>query len=112
MTTQSQPVFTVRSPHFSQAPLAPGLDGLDQVSEAHRSEDFDQLVDLIISGGLVPISPLDHVVVIEDALTAVRVRIVDGGERGRQGWVPSAWLHASENIRSIPSSPATATAAA
>jgi hypothetical protein len=97
MSTPSQPTFTVRSPHFSQAPLAPGLDGLDQVSAAHRSEDFDQLVDLIVSGGLVPISPLDHVVVIEDALTAVHVRIVDGGERGREGWVPSAWLHASDN---------------
>jgi hypothetical protein len=93
------PLFTIQSPHFSQAPLSLTLDHLDQVAAAHRSDEFEHLVDLIIARDVVPVSPIDHVEVIDDALTAVHVRIVDGSERGREGWVPSAWLHTAGTQR-------------
>lgn len=89
-TTQ---VYTLQSPHFSQAPLSLTLDHLDDVAAAHASNEFEHLVDLIIARTVVPLSPLDHVEVIDHALTAVQVRVVDGSERGRHGWVPAAWLH-------------------
>ena len=89
------PVFTIHSPHFSQAPLSLTLDHLDRVAEAHRSDEFEQLVDLIITRDVVPVSPFDQVEVVNDALTAVQVRIIDGSERGRQGWIPTPWLHAA-----------------
>src|SRR4051812_30965047 len=92
-TQAPTPLFTIQSPHFSQAPLSLTLDHLDQVAAAHRSDEFEQLVDLIIAQDVVPVSPVDHVEVIDDALTAVHVRIVDGSDRGREGWIPAAWLH-------------------
>jgi hypothetical protein len=88
------PVFTVRSPHFSQAPISRTLDHLDQVAEAHRSDAFDALVDLIVARAVIPLSPIDHVEVLDHALTVVHVRIVEGDDRGFAGWIPSAWLHA------------------
>lgn len=92
----ARPLFTVHSPHFSQAPLSQDLDGLDLIAETHLIEDFDRFVDLIIARQVVPVSPLDHVEVIEDGLTVTRVRTVDGDDAGREGWVPSAWLHRSD----------------
>lgn len=90
-------LFTVRSPHFSQAPLAHDLTSLDLIAEAHLTEDFDRFVDLIVARRVVPVSPLDHVEVIEDGLTTARVRTVDGDDAGREGWVPSAWLHPADS---------------
>lgn len=89
-TTQ---VYTIRSPHFSQAPIAVDLDHLDEVAAAHVSDEFERLIDLIITREIVPLSPIDRVEVIDHALTSVQVRVVDGSERGRQGWVPVSWLH-------------------
>jgi len=89
------PVFTIHSPHFSQAPLSLTLDHLDQVAAAHRDDEIERMIDLIVSRAVVPISPVDRVEVVEDALTAARVRLIDGSERGRQGWVPAAWLRAA-----------------
>ncbi len=100
-TPASTPQFTVQSPHFSQAPLSLTLEHLDRVAEAHHSDEFEDLVDLIISRDVVPISPIDQVEVFEDALTAVHVRIVEGVERGSHGWVPATWLHAA-GIRTRP----------
>ncbi|HEX3134018.1 MAG TPA: hypothetical protein VHX44_10610 [Planctomycetota bacterium] len=98
--TTSQPpppteVYTIQSPHFSQAPLSANLDHLDEVAAAHASNEFEHLVDLIIARAVVPLSPFDRVEVIDHALTTVQVRVVDGGERGRTGWIPSAWLHSA-----------------
>ena len=98
------PVFTIQSPHFSQAPLSLTLDHLDRVAEAHRSDEFEHLVDLIIAREVVPVSPVDHVEVLDDALTAVRVRVIDGSDRGRQGWIPATWLHAA-GIRDVRADP-------
>jgi hypothetical protein len=92
-TTSPTQVYTVQSPHFSQAPLAANLGYLDEVAAAHASDEFERLIDLIITREVVPLSPVDHVEVIDHALTAVQVRVVDGAERGRQGWIPSSWLH-------------------
>lgn len=94
----ARPLFTVRSPHFSQAPLAQDLDSLDLVAETHLTEDFDRFVDLIIARQVVPVAPFDHVEVIEDGLTAARVRTVDGDDAGREGWVPSSWLHPANTV--------------
>lgn len=86
-------VYTIQSPHFSQAPIATDLDHLDEIAAAHATDEFERLIDLIITRQIVPLSPLDHVEVIDHALTAVHVRVVDGAERGRQGWIPATWLH-------------------
>ena len=86
-------IYTVQSPHFSQAPLAADLADLDEIAAAHASDEFERLVDRIITRDIVPLSPVDHVEVIDHALTSVRVRVVDGAERGRQGWIPASWLH-------------------
>jgi hypothetical protein len=90
------PHYTVQAQHFSQAPLAAELDQLDEIGAALSAERFDRFVDLIIDHQVVPLSPLDQVVVIDDALTVVRVEVVDGGSRGFQGWVPATWLHPVE----------------
>jgi hypothetical protein len=87
------PVYTVQSPFFSQAPLAADLSDLDEIAAAHASDEFERLIDRIISREIIPLSPIDQVEVIDHALTAVRVRVLAGAERGRQGWIPSAWLH-------------------
>lgn len=92
-TTSPSQVYTVQSPHFSQAPLAANLDHLDEVAAAHASDEFERLIDLIITREIVPLSPIDHVEVVHHALTTVQVRVVDGAERGREGWIPSSWLH-------------------
>lgn len=92
-TTSPTQVYTVQSAHFSQAPLAADLDHLDEVAAAHASDEFEHLIDLIITREIIPLSPVDHVEVINHALTTVQVRVVDGSERGRVGWVPSSWLH-------------------
>ncbi len=89
------PVYTIQSPHFSQAPIAADIDHLDEIAAAHASDEFERLIDLIITREIVPLSPFDHVEVIDHALTAVQVRVVDGTERGRQGWIPAAWLHSA-----------------
>jgi hypothetical protein len=94
-TTQ---VYTLQSPHFSQAPLSLTLDHLDDVAAAHASNEFEHLVDLIIARAVVPLSPLDRVEVIDHALTAVQVRVVDGSDRGRHGWVPATWLHSAGTV--------------
>jgi hypothetical protein len=85
--------FTIRSPHFSQAPLSLTLDHLDHIAAAHARDAFEDLVDLIIERTVVPLSPFTHVEVLDDALTAVRVRVLDGEDRGHVGWVPTTWLH-------------------
>jgi hypothetical protein len=87
------PVYTIQSPHFSQAPIATDIDHLDEVAAAHASDEIERLIDLIITREIIPLSPFDHVEVLDHALTTVRVRVLDGDERGRQGWVPAAWLH-------------------
>ncbi len=87
------PVYTIHSPHFSQAPIAADIDHLDEVAAAHASDEFERLIDLIIAREIVPLSPVDRVEVIDHALTSVQVRVIDGAERGRQGWVPASWLH-------------------
>ena len=89
------PVYTIQSPHFSQAPIASDLDRLDEIAAAHASDQFERLVDLIIAREIVPLPPIDRVEVIDHALTSVQVRVVEGGERGRQGWIPSSWLHSA-----------------
>lgn len=86
--------FTVQAPNFTQAPLATTLDGIDEVGTAHGADSLDRLVELIIANQIVPLSPIDEVVVIEDALTAVRIEVVSGADAGQQGWIPAAWLHA------------------
>jgi hypothetical protein len=86
-------VFTVQSPHFSQAPIAADLDHLDAIAAAHASDEFERLVDLIITREIVPLPPIDRVEIIDHALTAVQVRVIDGAERGSQGWIPTSWLH-------------------
>ncbi len=96
ITTDDQaPVFTIQAPHFSQAPLASTLERLDELAAAHGADNLERLVDLIVAGEIVPISPIERVVVIDDALTAVRVETIQAG-RPQRGWVPSAWLHAVE----------------
>lgn len=91
-TTQ---VYTILSPHFSQAPIAADLDHLDEVAAAHASDEFERLIDLIITREIVPLSPVDRVEVIDHALTTVQVRVIEGAERGRQGWIPASWLHSA-----------------
>lgn len=88
-------VYTIHSPHFSQAPIAADLDHLDEVAAAHASDEFERLIDLIITREIVPLSPIDRVEVIDHALTAVQVRVLEGAERGKQGWIPAAWLHSA-----------------
>ncbi len=97
-TTQ---VYTIQSPHFSQAPIATDLDHLDEVAAAHASDEFERLIDLILTREIVPVSPFDRVEVIDHALTAVHVRVIDGAERGRQGWIPSAWLHGVGSVVTV-----------
>jgi hypothetical protein len=94
-STQPIALFTVHAPQFSQAPLAGDLETFDRVARAHLSEDLDDFVDLLIADAVVPLPPQVQVAIVEDALTAVRVRVVDGPQRGRLGWVPVGWLHAS-----------------
>lgn len=84
---------TIRSPHFSQAPLSLTLDHLDYIAAAHARDAFEDVVDLLITRAVVPISPFSPVEILEDALTAVRVRVLEGDEQGHIGWVPRAWLH-------------------
>jgi hypothetical protein len=92
-TTSPTQIYTVQSLHFSHAPLAADLGYLDEIAAVHASNEFERLIDLIVTREIVPLSPLDHVEVIDHALTTVHVRVVDGAERGRQGWIPSSWLH-------------------
>jgi hypothetical protein len=110
--SQPIPVYTIQSPHFSQAPLSLTLDQLDDVAAAHASNEFEHLVDLIIAREVVPLSPLDRVEIIDHALTAVQVRVVDGGERGRQGWIPTSWLHSAGTTTGTAASDEHLTAAA
>lgn len=86
--------FTIQAPHFSQAPLSRTLDHLDHIASAHARDTFEELVDAIIAREVVPLSPFDHVEIVDHALTAVQVRVIAGEEQGHVGWVPSAWLHA------------------
>jgi hypothetical protein len=86
------PRFTVQTPFFSQAPLAVQLHNLAEIGTIHAAKQVDQLVDLIIAGQIVPLSPLDHVVVIDDAATALQIEVVTGDAHGVQGWVPRSWL--------------------
>jgi hypothetical protein len=92
-TTSPTRVCTVQSAHFSQAPLAAHLSDLDEIAAAHASDEFERLIDRIITRDIIPLSPFDQVEVIDHALTTVLVRVLDGAERGRQGWIPSSWLH-------------------
>jgi hypothetical protein len=106
------PVYTVHSPHFSQAPIASEIDHLDEVAAAHASDEFERLIDLIITREIVPLSPIDRVEVIDHALTTVQVRVIDGAERGRQGWVPASWLHSAGTAAAVAVATADDTAAA
>lgn len=112
-THQATPtqVYTIQSPHFSQAPIAADLDHLDEVAAAHASDQFERLVDLIITREIVPLPPIDRVEIIDHALTAVQVRVIDGAERGRQGWIPASWLH-SAGTAAVPADESLVTAAA
>jgi hypothetical protein len=85
--------FTVQTPFFAQAPLARQLHGLAEIGLIHAARHLDLLVDLIIAGQIVPLSPLDQVVVIDDAATALQIEVVTGEAHGVQGWVPKPWLH-------------------
>jgi hypothetical protein len=38
------------------------------------------------------LSPLDQVVVIDDAATALQIEVVTGPAHGVHGWVPRSWL--------------------
>ena len=89
------PIYTIHAPHFSQAPLSSTLERLDELAAAHGAESLERLVDLIVAGEIVPISPIARVVVIDDALTAVRVETIQAG-RPQRGWVPIGWLHEVE----------------
>jgi hypothetical protein len=106
------PVYTIQSPHFSQAPLASDLDRLDAVAAAHASDEFERLIDLIITREIIPLSPLDRVEVVDHALTAVQVRVIDGSERGREGWIPASWLHSAGTAVIATDEPLAAAAAA
>jgi hypothetical protein len=92
----SFPLYTIRTRHFSQAPLSCTLEGMDRIAKAHGAETLEELVDLIIADVVVPISPDSLAELIDDGLTAVRVRIIEGIHRGREGWVPTAWLQGDE----------------
>jgi hypothetical protein len=44
----------------------------------------------------VPLLPLDQVVVIDDAATALQITVVTGTHAGVHGWVPRSWLRPVE----------------
>ncbi len=95
------PLFTVQAPFFSQAPLAIQLHGLADIGTIHAANHLDLLVDLIVAGQIVPLSPHDHVVVIDDAATALQIEVVTGTAHGAQGWVPVSWLRPSATGKTI-----------
>lgn len=86
------PLYTIQAPFFSQAPLAILLHGLAEIGTIHAAKHLDLLVDLINAGQIVPLSPLDQVVVVDDAATALQIEVVTGTAHGVQGWVPRSWL--------------------
>jgi hypothetical protein len=92
MSIRLQQRFTLQSPNFSEAPLVADLAHLGLVAEAQLEEGLDRLVELLISGEIVTVGPSEPVRVVDDALTDVRVELLDGS--GRSGWAPKAWLHA------------------
>lgn len=90
MTTRLFRSGTLHAPHLSPALVVRDPIHLALLGEAQLEQSIDPLVDLLIGGQIIAISPFEPIRVVEDALTTVRVETLDG--TGRGGWVPSGWL--------------------
>jgi hypothetical protein len=75
-------------------PLAQAIEHLDLIARARSGRGLIDLLEHVAAGDLFFIDPSQRIVVIDDALTASLVVVVDGEHHGRSGWVPAAWLAA------------------
>ena len=73
-------------------PIAQQVEHLDLLARARSGAGLADLAEQVANGAIFFIGRQERVVVVDDALTASLVVVLDGIHHGRSGWVPAAWL--------------------
>jgi hypothetical protein len=77
---------------FTHLHLVRDLTAWDRTIRALANHSVSDLLDLVVGGEVLPLSPDTDLVVEEDFATLVRVRVLSGESRGISGWLPSGLL--------------------